>query len=172
MLEIRSLMDQHRWGEALKRLDEGDANPGLASPGFVMRKRAQVEALSTHDPARLAKLRQQYLNMSPADDFLAIYGLAYLGFADDAFRIAQRFQAVRPDLVHGSEYPRFLFGPETAALRRDPRFMALANKFGLPQYWRATGKWPDFCDDSGLPYNCQAEAAKLKRVAALFPKTN
>jgi hypothetical protein len=54
----------------------------------------------------------------------------------------------------------------TAALRRDPRFMTLANKFGLPQYWRSTGKWPDFCSDANLPYNCQQAAAKLTPIVA------
>jgi hypothetical protein len=45
-------------------------------------------------------------------------------------------------------------------MRRDPRFMSLAAKLGLVDYWRSSGKWPDFCSEPGLPYDCKAEAAK------------
>jgi hypothetical protein len=55
----------------------------------------------------------------------------------------------------------FLFYPLTAPLRRDRRFMQLAARIGLVDYWRSTGKWPDFCSEPGLPYNCQAEAKAL-----------
>jgi hypothetical protein len=131
--------------------------------------RAELEALNTHNASELSALRQHDLTESKPAPALAIRSLAYLGFVDDAFAVAQTYQPVQPDGVDG---PGFLFGPKTAALRRDPRFMALANKFGLPQYWRATGKWPDFCADPGLPYSCQAEAAKLKPMPGLSPKSD
>jgi hypothetical protein len=54
-----------------------------------------------------------------------------------------------------------LFRPTLASLRRDPRFMAVTKRIGLTDYWRKSGKWPDFCDDPTLPYDCKAEAAKL-----------
>jgi hypothetical protein len=54
-----------------------------------------------------------------------------------------------------------LFMPQTASMRRDRRFIALAAHFGLVDYWRSTGVWPDFCSAPGLPYDCKAEAAKL-----------
>jgi hypothetical protein len=57
--------------------------------------------------------------------------------------------------------PRYLFSFGPPALRRDPRFMALAARIGLVDYWRATGKWPDFCADPGLTYDCRKEAARL-----------
>jgi hypothetical protein len=48
-------------------------------------------------------------------------------------------------------------------MRRDPRFMALAARIGLVQYWRSTGRWPDFCStQQGLPYDCRTEAARVK----------
>ena len=58
----------------------------------------------------------------------------------------------------------FLFFPLTAPLRRDPRFMQLAVRFKQVDYWRSSGKWPDFCAEPGLPYNCQTEANKLEAV--------
>jgi hypothetical protein len=49
----------------------------------------------------------------------------------------------------------FLFYPEMEAFRRDPRFMALADRLGLLAYWRETNAWPDFCSDETLPYDCR-----------------
>jgi hypothetical protein len=88
----------------------------------------------------------------------AITRLVMLGFVDDAFAVAQHNLRVVPGRA---DSPGFLFAPETAALRRDPRFMTVASRFGLTDYWRRTGHWPDFCRESGVPYNCIAEAAKV-----------
>lgn len=54
-----------------------------------------------------------------------------------------------------------LFRPALRKFRQDPRFMLVAKRLGLIDYWRATGKWPDFCFEPDLPYGCKAEAAKL-----------
>ena len=54
------------------------------------------------------------------------------------------------------------FRPEFQEERRDPRFLQLAKRAGLLDYWRKSGEWPDFCFDSDLPYDCKAEAAKLE----------
>jgi tetratricopeptide (TPR) repeat protein len=62
------------------------------------------------------------------------------------------------------EIPYFvelLFRPAQADLRADPRFMLVASRFGLVDYWQRSGDWPDFCADPDLPYNCKIEANKL-----------
>jgi tetratricopeptide (TPR) repeat protein len=53
------------------------------------------------------------------------------------------------------------FRPTLKKFRADPRFMQVANRAGLLEFWRRSGKWPDFCADPDLPYDCKAEAAKL-----------
>ena len=53
------------------------------------------------------------------------------------------------------------FRPAFHAFRQDPRFMQLAARTPLLHYWRASGKWPDFCSEPGLPYDCRKEAEKL-----------
>ncbi len=53
-----------------------------------------------------------------------------------------------------------LFRPGLSNVRRDPRFVPLAKRLGLVDYWRQSGHWPDFCNDPELPYDCKAEAAK------------
>lgn len=56
-----------------------------------------------------------------------------------------------------------LFRPGFAEFQADPRFMQIANRFGLLSYWRASGEWPDFCARTDLPYDCKEEATKLAR---------
>ena len=57
--------------------------------------------------------------------------------------------------------PETLFRPVAASMRSDPRFMPLMAKVGLLDFWRKTGKWPDFCQAADRPYDCRAVAAKL-----------
>ena len=90
----------------------------------------------------------------------ALMLLAMLGDLDDAFAQAQLYEPRNP------YEPPYLFLPTTAAMRYDPRFMPLARKLGFVAYWRATGRWPDFCSEPGLPYDCRREAVK---TAAMHP---
>jgi len=54
-----------------------------------------------------------------------------------------------------------LYWPSVAPLRRDPRFFAKMAQIGLVDYWRRTNRWPDFCREPGLRYDCRSEAARL-----------
>ncbi|HEY5085153.1 MAG TPA: hypothetical protein VII48_11550, partial [Rhizomicrobium sp.] len=89
----------------------------------------------------------------------AIGMLAILGDKDTAFAQAKAY--LKRDSYADSS---FLFWPNLSEFRRDPRFMPLAVQVGLVDYWRVSGKWPDFCSDPGLPYNCRAEADRLRAV--------
>ena len=53
----------------------------------------------------------------------------------------------------------FVFFAEMKAFRADRRFPDLVRRVGLADYWVKSGKWPDFCREPGLPYDC----AKLAR---------
>lgn len=55
-----------------------------------------------------------------------------------------------------------IFRPTFHNFWRDPRSMQVAARFGLLQYWRTSGHWPDFCSWPDLPYDCRKEAAKLQ----------
>jgi TolB-like protein/DNA-binding winged helix-turn-helix (wHTH) protein len=87
----------------------------------------------------------------------AIEALSVLGFTDDAFAAANRYT-----LRGAPGESQFLFFTLTAPLRRDPRFMQLAARLGMVDYWRGSGHWPDFCADPHLPYNCRTEASRIK----------
>jgi tetratricopeptide (TPR) repeat protein len=54
-----------------------------------------------------------------------------------------------------------LFRPQFRKFRQDPRFMRSAKNIGLVDYWQTTQKWPDFCFEPDLPYDCRQEAARL-----------
>lgn len=54
-----------------------------------------------------------------------------------------------------------LFRPSLHNFRRDPRFMRVAKRLGLLDYWQNSGHWPDLCKEPDLPYDCAAEAAKI-----------
>ncbi len=87
----------------------------------------------------------------------AIECLSAIGSLDAAFDLAARWDP----LAYGGDGPGIFFFPPTAAMRRDPRFMPLAARLGLVDYWRAASKWPDFCSEPDLPYDCKVEAAKV-----------
>lgn len=57
-----------------------------------------------------------------------------------------------------------LFAPEAAALRRNPRFFAKMESVGMVRRWENSGRWPDFCADPALPYDCQASARKMAQA--------
>jgi TolB-like protein len=80
--------------------------------------------------------------------------LAREGDIDGAYR--ELAQARR-----GSEFLIALYYPEMRAFRADPRFMPLAARFGLVDYWTRTGHWPDFCTEPDRPYDCSAVARDL-----------
>jgi adenylate cyclase len=100
-----------------------------------------------------------------ADRRIAYVQLAMTGEVDAALAQGQAYYNAQWRMrLAADDYgdSSLLFVPATAAVRRDPRFMALAAQLGLVEYWRASGKWPDFCAQPGLPYDCRAEAARLK----------
>jgi TolB-like protein len=74
---------------------------------------------------------------------------AALGDLDNAFRLARGYSPGYP--LTGQSF--VLFVPQTEPMRRDPRFFELAKRIGLYDYWRSTGRWPDFCagSDAALP---------------------
>ena len=83
--------------------------------------------------------------------------LEAFGRDDEAFEMLIR---VRPERV--DQYMlQTLFRPTLKNLRQKPRFLRVAQHLGLLDYWRKSGKWPDFCNEPGLPYDCKKEGARL-----------
>lgn len=57
-----------------------------------------------------------------------------------------------------------LYWPSVAPLRRDPQFFAKMARIGLVDFWRRHDRWPDFCSEPGLRYDCKSEAERLVRL--------
>jgi DNA-binding winged helix-turn-helix (wHTH) protein/tetratricopeptide (TPR) repeat protein len=84
--------------------------------------------------------------------------LARQGDVDGAYAML----AAAPDSYRN---PILFYYPEMRALRRDPRFMPLAHRIGLVDYWLKSGRWPDFCAEPDLPYDCRTVAKALSERA-------
>jgi hypothetical protein len=83
--------------------------------------------------------------------------LSAFGRDDEVF---QTLMSVPPENVD-QFLLQTLFRPTLNRLREKPRFLQIAKLYGLLDYWRTSGNWPDFCSEPDLPYDCKVEAAKL-----------
>ena len=121
-----------------------------------------LEARLDPSPARIEKAisdaRNAYRSGEPGGFSDYVQAHAFFGRHDDA---RQELLAVDPKSQPGIIWA--LFRPYFSDLRRDRRFMAIMKRFEVITYWEETGKWPDFCSEPELPYDCKAEAAKLSK---------
>ena len=118
----------------IARIDPTDAN--------IRRAMSEVEKRLASDPRGLSDLIQA------AGEFHR---------EEDLYRTLLDWR--QPEMLR--DLGEVLFRPTLAKFRQDARFMRVAAYSGLPDYWRQSGKWPDFCFSPDLPYDCKKEAAKL-----------
>jgi len=149
--------------EARAMLDATQNIPTSLEDGTTVR-RTYLDALKPGTPAAKAAALNAIRSAMAAGDIPVNEGLqmiAKLGDLGGAFTLAGTL--LRPsDTRQGLTITRkFLFRSSAAAMRRDPRFMPLVAKVGLVATWEKTGKWPDFCAEPGLPYDCRAAAKAL-----------
>lgn len=100
---------------------------------------------------------------------LAIKVLVSLGRNDAAFELLDALDsplAPEIDLAPANPGSSFLFAPETAPLRADVRFWAVAKRQGLVAYWKTTRKWPDFCGKEMPVDQCRVAADKVSTAAS------
>jgi TolB-like protein len=164
---LHTLLFAKRWDAALGLFTEGAFRPIEVDDSTFRTWRSALEAMKAgsatarHNAAKamlgIIGPGQDLVSMLPHevyDQGNAIAMLAMLGDVDAAFEQARKY-LVRDSFANSS----FLFWPNLGAFRADPRFMKLAADIGLVDYWRSAGKWPDFCDEPGRPYDCKAVAA-------------
>jgi tetratricopeptide (TPR) repeat protein len=144
--------------EGLRMLENIDASPAPAvlSPVALPRWRAFLLARQSGDPARMRQAARGLRDLIPGQFSRASVGaaLSLAGDVDAALEMAEGL--LGPNSTIGA-----FFLPPWRNMRRDPRFMTLIRDTGLIQYWRETDRWPDFCSERNLPYNCQQEAARV-----------
>jgi len=147
-------------GNALALLADPSIRPRAMDQKSVEAWSSTLKAISSDDAAAKAVAMVQVEEAATAGSINrgeALTLLAMLGDLDDAFAQAQLYRPANP------YSPPYLFLAPTTAMRADPRFMPLARKLGFVSYWQATGNWPDFCSEPGLPYDCQVEASKAAK---------
>lgn len=126
------------------------------SEGFRLMFAARRDPSADKVAAFVAHTRQALESPNSGFQFgQIIQPLGEFGQIEEIYRWLDRAPT---DVIAKDSY--ILFRPHLAILRRDPRFMALADRIGLVRYWSESGVWPDFCRDPQLPYDCKAEAAK------------
>jgi tetratricopeptide (TPR) repeat protein len=132
-------------------------NPGVES--FLL---ARIDP----NPANIDKAIGDYMvrfRQDPAGAGSMLLSLGAFNRIDQFYSIANHPVVLR-NLPQSTEA---LFRHYMRGVRHDPRFMPLAARLGLVRYWTEADKWPDFCFDTDLPYDCKAEAAKLKAAGRL-----
>ncbi|MEP6982236.1 MAG: TIR domain-containing protein [Sphingomicrobium sp.] len=140
---------------ALRLLQEKQSltpNPGIE---------AFIHARIDPTPANVEKAVSAYMALfrqDPADGDAMLLALGGLDRTGVAYEIVANLEFIKA-LREGTE---ILFRPYMRGIRHAPRFMQLAARLGLVGYWTETGKWPDFCLDSDLPYDCKREATKYR----------
>lgn len=140
-----------RFGDFSQAIAENsDAGPGDAYY-VAMRERPSASTVKAFTDFVVSSIAQSGVST------MAVQALAEVNRPDDFFAFSARKEALAD--LQNTTY--VLFRPWMATIRADPRFMLLAKRLGLTDYWRQSGDWPDFCSDAQLPYNCKAEAAKL-----------
>ena len=130
------LLDAGRYAEARKFQERPAGELGRY-------RQAAEQALGTGAAGDLEKAKQLGAKL-PTDGSLAplvSMWSAAIGDTDTAFRFANAFTPGYPM----TGITDFLFEPQTASMRRDPRFFALMKRYGLVAFWSLTNRWPDFC---------------------------
>ena len=121
---------------------------------------ARIDPSPRNIDAALESLRKFNRQFPP---FIAdlIQALGHFGRNDEAIDLLINYpdDQFRDWIGYNAEV---LFRPALRDIWRDPRSMAGAAHVGLLHYWKTSGKWPDFCFDPTLPYDCKKEAAKYR----------
>lgn len=167
-IHVFCLSGAGRWEEARKTL-LSLPQPALETPFRGPALQTALVAADSRKPEDLKRAREELLaevKRAPMTFPAAIGWLSTLGFVDDAVALMHYWDpnpaGLQPNI--------WMFGPLTKNLRRDPRFMEVAARIKLVDYWRTSGHWPDYCAEPGLPYDCKTEAAKVLAAAATTRK--
>jgi tetratricopeptide (TPR) repeat protein len=140
--------------EALKQLQQGQLPNTPAHEKFL---EARIDPSPANVAAALNTARKGLDGTSSAiGDYSQT--LAAFGRTDELID----FLLALPQAQEIGRFSGVLFRPAFHAFWRDPRSMQIAARFGFVDYWRSSGHWPDFCSWPDLPYDCKAQASKLR----------
>jgi len=158
-----------RFGDARRGLRELELGEGIArdqlASQFDDRWKLYLVARADRTEANvdraIAAFRDQY-ERGRGGMLAYIMALGTFGRVEEAYRVMLSPAHIDDEVLNSDIF----FRPFMRSVRADPRFMQLADKLGLLDYWRKSDVWPDFCNDADLPYDCRKEAAKVRGRAA------
>lgn len=160
MLDASSRVHQ-RLGDPKKALSiarSGIFGDNPAMEAFLV---ARIDPSPSNIENALSETRSMFGRDPRALGFL-MQALGAFGREDELYDFFARWEEVFPAGSNETGTAGVLFRQPLHKFRQDPRFMSVAARFGLVSYWQETGKWPDFCAERDLPYDCKTEAAKVK----------
>ncbi len=140
--------------DGLRMLDQAELGPIPAIAEASGAWRPFLHAREEHDAAALRAAARNIVRLARLhrfDQTQAVVAASLSGEMDDAYALAFQYFDENPT----SAETDWLFYLATRQLRADPRFIVLAHKTGLAAYWRATGRWPDFCGREAPHYDCR-----------------
>lgn len=142
----------------LKEQGKRELGPIASDPSWEAYLKARIDPSSRNVEAAVSAFMERVVK-NRWDVVAALQALGEFGRIDQAYAILEPAEAI-DGLSGGTEA---LFRPGMRGFRSDPRFMRVAHRLGLLDYWRQNQLWPDFCRDPGMPYDCAQEAAKYLR---------
>lgn len=138
--------------EALRLIHRGITN---YPPSIETILRARIDP-SPENVSRARRMLRDSLRDRPQTATGPLHGYGQFGMANELFSILNPTVNTDPELFS------VLFRPPFRDFRRDKRFIELAARFGVVDYWQRSGVWADFCREPDLPYDCKVEAAKIR----------
>jgi DNA-binding winged helix-turn-helix (wHTH) protein len=132
--------------ETLAILDDYNQRPAYPTTWFEAYRRFALWRQDKTAPNRAAAIdaiAAATRSGMPPDS--AVPMLVRLDDLDAAFKSTEFLTDPRRLALGPPSYLTFLYYTDTAPMRRDPRFIALADKLGLLDFWREGKAWPDFC---------------------------
>jgi DNA-binding winged helix-turn-helix (wHTH) protein/Flp pilus assembly protein TadD len=150
---------------ALAMIEDGEGLPGGMPESAASNWRSSLKALETAKPADVEAAMTAIIDRLARNPSVAVNGICIattLGDLDAAFTMADAYLLRRgphvgalrsgPDQLPLTDQrwqmTMMLFIPAAAAMRSDPRFMALCRDMGMVDYWQASRSEPDFLANS------------------------
>ena len=151
--------------KALDLIADSDTVPHFVPPNGLAALKLALLARINPSPSE-TKAAVKAIVRADADGDLqpgeAVLALVQLNARDEALAALGR-TPMSPELMLRGK-TEFIAGPAMAVLASDPRYWAVARRFGLVRYWTESNAWPDFCSKPGLPYDCKAQAARAMQA--------
>ena len=147
-----------RYGDpktALELANSGDAVVDASMISFIQ---ARIDPTKRNVDRAIRGFNADY--EKSLDPSLLAQALGGFGRTEDAIQLLLHYDGSR-----SGDAAEDLFRPHMRGVRRDPRFILIAQNFGITDDWMKSGILPDFCYEPDLPYDCKSELSKLKPVS-------